>query len=426
MQYPNFTKKYRTMVIDIMKKVLITISVILFSIFVFNPYASANEQNNKPPLTITPILPENQDKGISNYFSITTDSNDLKQDLEFLITNNTDEKIKLYVLPLNALTSPNGVIQYRQVEREENSILIDKKYGLKNYIEIDDKYIEINTGETKSVVATIDISEIEGTILGAVGFQLVTGDEEQPSDENQFQIKNKVNYIVGIQINFHTEQEPNFIIGTPFIDVMPSYYAIRLPITQEAPLLVKDVSLEYEVWNYQSEKIFGSEIKNLYNFAPKTKTNIALPWDHDEIEQDKTYILKGKLKYKDKNNAIKEIDFTREFIFNGDSSLKYKNIRDLETPVIKSSFNWLWLLLLLIPLIVYFTRKNRYVIFSDSTEMPIIINKDHELFEQIKPEKEAYNADNQEYKHYYKQKRKNSDDYYYQYIKTKSMKIKNS
>lgn len=414
------------MVIDIMKKVLITISVILFSIFVFNPYASANEQNNKPPLTITPILPENQDKGISNYFSITTDSNDLKQDLEFLITNNTDEKIKLYVLPLNALTSPNGVIQYRQVEREENSILIDKKYGLKNYIEIDDKYIEINTGETKSVVATIDISEIEGTILGAVGFQLVTGDEEQPSDENQFQIKNKVNYIVGIQINFHTEQEPNFIIGTPFIDVMPSYYAIRLPITQEAPLLVKDVSLEYEVWNYQSEKIFGSEIKNLYNFAPKTKTNIALPWDHDEIEQDKTYILKGKLKYKDKNNAIKEIDFTREFIFNGDSSLKYKNIRDLETPVIKSSFNWLWLLLLLIPLIVYFTRKNRYVIFSDSTEMPIIINKDHELFEQIKPEKEAYNADNQEYKHYYKQKRKNSDDYYYQYIKTKSMKIKNS
>lgn len=419
-------KKYRTMVIDIMKKVLITISVILFSIFVFNPYASANEQNNKPPLTITPILPENQDKGISNYFSITTDSNDLKQDLEFLITNNTDEKIKLYVLPLNALTSPNGVIQYRQVEREENSILIDKKYGLKNYIEIDDKYIEINTGETKSVVATIDISEIEGTILGAVGFQLVTGDEEQPSDENQFQIKNKVNYIVGIQINFHTEQEPNFIIGTPFIDVMPSYYAIRLPITQEAPLLVKDVSLEYEVWNYQSEKIFGSEIKNLYNFAPKTKTNIALPWDHDEIEQDKTYILKGKLKYKDKNNAIKEIDFTREFIFNGDSSLKYKNIRDLETPVIKSSFNWLWLLLLLIPLIVYFTRKNRYVIFSDSTEMPIIINKDHELFEQIKPEKEAYNADNQEYKHYYKQKRKNSDDYYYQYIKTKSMKIKNS
>src|SRR5690625_675195 len=150
------------------------------------------------PYTIQPVLPDNQDENIGNYISVSTNENALKQDFEFLITNKTNEEMELLIQPINALTSPQGVIQYTSQTTEENAELINGDYGLSTYMDVVDK-ITLQSGENKTVKATVDISGIEGTILGAIAFQTVEEGDIEEQDNVQFKINNESNTIIGTQ-----------------------------------------------------------------------------------------------------------------------------------------------------------------------------------------------------------------------------------
>src|SRR5699024_147994 len=112
------------------------------------------------------------------------------------------------------------------------------------YIDINDEFI-LSGGETKIIQATIDIPQLDGTILGALSFKTLNKNEIE--DEDKISIHNELTRIIGIQINKDTYQELDFVVHEPYVEPMNAYYVIRLPIELNVPLLVKDVLLTYQV-----------------------------------------------------------------------------------------------------------------------------------------------------------------------------------
>lgn len=320
-----------------MKRKLILLLGILFfvSSLSYKTAAAAGK-----PYSVTPVFPDNQDKRITNYISINASKDVLKQEIGFMVKNNTAKEIKLHIEPVNALTSPNGVIQYIPQIETENAKLSDKKYSLKQYIQVVNDVI-LSPGEDKKVNATIDISDnIEGTILGAISFQALEKGEIQEQYNQQFKINNQINTIVGVQINFDTGKKADFQIGQPFIETMPAYYAIRLPISLDSPLLIKNAALDYTVMNRTGENLFASRSQNPINFTPNTITNISIPWDHSGIKVGEHYKIKGTFTYNGQS-----IQFEKEFTFNPDGKTN-QNSNKFKTPTIEKDniFPW-WLII---------------------------------------------------------------------------------
>lgn len=394
------------------KKVLLFFSMMIF-IASFPIFTNAEEDQ---PFSIKPILPSNQDRVISNYISISTNDKSLNQEIEYLITNKTNDEIIVEIEPLNTLTSPNGVFDYSKSKEKPNSVLINEDYSFTDYIDVVDKIV-LKSNENKVIKVKVDLPNIEGSILGGIGFRTFKEGEFEEEENVQFRINNEMNAVVGFLVNFPSDKKVNFEIGEAFVDPMPMYYAVRLPITLDVPLLLKDVEFDYEVY-FKGKKLFFN--KKEIDFAPMTKANFAIPFEHNELIKGKEYLLKGKLGYKDSDGEKKTIYFERSFIFHGDSEDGL--FKKLRTPNVKDTSLW-YLLLLLIPFIIWmlFRRKYEYVLYSDDSEFVKVIDETHELYEKVKHKKYANNVDEMPYVHFYK---KVNEKETFKYIHGKTKKTK--
>lgn len=293
-----------------MVKHLITFIVACF-LFIYASPALASTNVTGMPFSVEPILPDNQDKGIERYISITPKSNSLTQELDFLVTNNTNEKLDLDIELLNAYTSANGSIQYTENDTENNQI-INERYEMNKYLE-SPKSLQLSGGQKKIIKVKVNISDMEGVVLGGIAFK-GKGDEEKSENQGvSFEVKNKINTVYGIAIHFKTDKKSAFYLGGAYFDPMPSYFVMRLPISLKSPLLLKEVNISYKV-TYKGKRIFSSEQK--MDFAPMTKTNFAIPFEHQEIVEGDTYIIKGKISYVDQNGKKQVDEFEKEVTYN--------------------------------------------------------------------------------------------------------------
>lgn len=309
------------------------------------------------PFDIKPVLPKNQNPNVTSYIAINANSTPLEQELEFIVTNRSSKTQKLEIKVVDAYTSPNGTVQYTN-EKPENSNIIDKKYKLTNYLKINEKDVVVfKPKEEKRIKTKLKVDEkLQGVLLGGVSFQLFEEGKKVKQSNSTFQINNKIKMDIGVMITFSDFKEKFDIqIGDPYVDPMPAYFAVRLPVTFNVPLL-KKLNLDYEVL-YKGKQLFAN--KRNFDFAPKTKTNIALAWEHDEIKKNEIYVLKGTLSYNLDGKTFK-IPFEKEFKYTPDK--KYGIDLDvLKTPEVKDSSLW-WLLLIaivILTIVIYYRKKKQ-------------------------------------------------------------------
>lgn len=401
--------------------------LVLFSslslLYWFNPIVGHAEDL----YTVEPVLPSNQEKGVNNYISIMSNSPTVNQEIEFVISNKTENPLTLKVEPLNALTSPNGVIQYINVTEVENASLIDPVYSLPQYVTIGDK-LTLEPKEKKKVKGVLSISNVGGTILGGVGFSVFEEPAKTEDKAGGFKISNEMNTVIGVMARMPKGQPIVFDIGEAYLSPMPLYYAVRLPITLNSSSLLKDVSIKYLVTNAKKEELFKSEEKRIFNFAPKTKANVLFPWEAETIDKSATYTLEGELTYIDNNGKEIVTPFTKDFKFEESK----EGVSDsMFAPKSTGGFNYWYLgLLLLVPLaflLLYLRRKNVYVLYSNSMESNKVITESHELFKVVAPLRLARNDENLNYVHMYSKahntEKGKEKEYRYLFIKTKKSKV---
>lgn len=383
--------------------------VILIAVSFFPTYSVAE----MVPFSVDPVLPSNQDEEVSSYISITTEDAFLKQDLDFILTNNTKNEQKVQMNVVNATTSPHGIVQYLG-EEDENYRITEKAYEMSNYLTMENEgEIVLKPEEVKKVTVNYNVQGVEGTLLGGVTFNAHAGTEEIKSDEDgaTFQIKNEVNLVIGVITTFPTEAETVFEVGEAFLDPMPAYYVVRLPLMLDAPYLKNDLSIEYTILkeSERANELFKGD--KLISFAPKTETNLMLPWEAEEIERDVPYIIEGTLTYLDEKGAEQVLEFEREFMYETEKVGIIETLR-LKVPEVLEEKSWLWFVLAL-PIIgiimgyLYRKRKSQYAYYSAHSSTPKVIKETDPLGREIS--RRSKNPNDLPFKHQYHYNRKSKE-----------------
>lgn len=341
-------------------KTFVHFIIVIMTTIAFAVSASAEQML----VDVAPVFPKNQDPEVKNYVSLHVNESHFKQEIEFIVSNRSKEEVTIQIEALNALNSPQKGIQYTKNTEESNTRLLDNRYALANYIEVNEQ-VTLKGRETKRIQAKIDIPELDGTILGAIGFKTLNKAEE--TNDEQLMIHNELNRVIGVQINAENSELAEFVVHDPYVEPMPAYYIIRLPIELNSSLLMKDVLLEYEVFDDKGNLLFESKEEPSFNIAPHTQTAFALPWQHDTLEENKEYVIKGELNY-----GNESLTFNKTFDFNEARALKQGKGNSIGKPEIitdMSLYVWLTLALLFIlggGAIVYFRNRKKQ---SDETTL---------------------------------------------------------
>lgn len=368
------------------------------------------------------ILPESQDEDIEDYVSITTNKDSVSEQLEFSLVNNEDEDKEIIVEVVDSYTSPGGIIQY-SAEGPEDSEITDENYKMSKYVSLEEDAIKLKAGETKNIKLDLDINNLDGVILGGVSFkekaEEKVDNENNDSKDSDFTIESEINIIIGIKVDFGTEQLVEMNIGDPFVEAMPALHIVRLPmeLKNTAP---KKFNFDYKV-EKDGMTMFEDDMN--IDFASKSKAHIRLPWRADSIENGATYVLKGTLTYKDLDGENKSIDVNKSFEYKTKSYTQ--TIENIFSPKEENGNNnyLFWVLglvaivLLILTLVIREGRKN-YSYYSDDKNAPEFIVKGNELYSEMTKDKS--NAKGNKYRHVYKREKKNKGDY--ELIKTKDLR----
>lgn len=391
-------------------RVLLNIFIVIISLVVWFFTLQGVSAKENILFTVKPVLPSNQDNGVENYISITSEGG-VKQTLEFDIINNTGEEREVEVSIVNAYTSPNGIIQYKEDETTNSSILGEASEA-RSYIEGDNIYT-VPTGVSKRVEVEVNIPSYEGVLMGGVSFKVLEEDKEDTGGQN-FKIDNEINYVIATIFTFKEDieiTESSLEFDTPYIDTMPAYYVVRLPTTY-GELKPKRFDIEYEV-QHKGDTLFANKKK--FVFAPNTKVNIPFTWEHEKIKKGETYRIKGFFEYKNEGEVTGKIPFDFEFTHTGEDAENITNM--FTTPIEEGSLMWLLLLLVVPIVIIYYMLRGRseYVLETDEVP-PATITKDNPMYEQMKRKKDVVG----ENVHVYvRRKHKRTGDFYYTFKRSK-------
>src|SRR5690625_3489169 len=135
---------------------LVLLSFILLS---FYGILTVSADSNGIPFIVEPILPDNQDEVVNSYISIISDSNNLNQNIEFKVTNESEIEQNIYIKVVDAYTSPNGVIQYVE-EESDNSTITNDNYKLSKHLTLPENQVTLKPGETKIITSSLDVNDL--------------------------------------------------------------------------------------------------------------------------------------------------------------------------------------------------------------------------------------------------------------------------
>lgn len=309
--------------------------------------------------SVHPVLPENQKTGITNYFHLNEPEEGQK--LEILIKNLDEKELHLKLMSLTGTTSDHADIQYSdKKEVLDGGLLTNDKYIFSSYIELDEHEISIPSGQSKRVPFTVYPPNVNvGTILGGILTYPAKDDDafldENNSGEAAFQIQSLSNrHVIAVVLNTGEKlaEGDQLDVGEPWFQLTPSMGMVRLPLRHISPAILKMDEFKYNIYD-GDEKLFSGKRENL-SFAPLSKANLIIPWDHETLESG-DYIIKGEIRGKDDTYK-----FSRDFTIDLKQHEKNDN-RDRQSRAIQEKAKWwLWLLLLIFLLILIYTFIKLY------------------------------------------------------------------
>lgn len=233
---------------------------------------------------VNPSLPENQRKGVTNYFSLNMDDKIKEFDLTFDIYNPNEKTIAVSVFPGDAITSSDGeIIITKDSTKLENQIL-NPSYKFSNYITAQDKVL-LKPKEKKKVSVHVKSPPVKtGTYLGGVIFE---GDGETEIQKGEtkkkesvvFQIKNKFQFAYAIELIY---DNPSFGSEKTFLQIDDGVIFKkfgkpqgRVYISNMANQInrVSDISISTKKGNKYTV-LFKD---NLIKFTPYTKIAVDFP-----------------------------------------------------------------------------------------------------------------------------------------------------
>ncbi|PGL73257.1 DUF916 and DUF3324 domain-containing protein [Bacillus sp. AFS055030] len=272
------------------QKLLLILSAILLTLS-FIPLSVRAE--NTIDFSVKAIIPTNQIDHMKSYFDLKM-SPGQKQDFKIEVFNNSKKEETIEANITFATTNNNGLIDYS----ESNSKNADKslKYPLTNLVSEPQKEVVIPAGKSKVVSFSITMpkDEYNGVILGAAHFKKKIDETKKSSENESINIKNEYAYVVGIKLSENSnEVEPNLHL----LDIKPTLVNYRTTIAatiqNSESSIVKDMSIDAQIFKKGSNKVLYSSKKTEMSMAPNSNFDYAIDLNNQPIESG-TYRLKMK------------------------------------------------------------------------------------------------------------------------------------
>lgn len=300
-----------------------TILIIMLTLLSSPLSVNADEGVNLP-YQVSANLGQDQIDGVTGMIAVRRDNLE-DYEIQFTLTNISNDKITMSIFPLNPVPSSYGGIQYiKESYQGPNHLTSELKFS--ELVEMVNE-VELEPKETKIVSGTVKLSEIDdfdskGEILGGIAFKEKSAIVKESKDfvniDNEFQT------VIGVSLVFTDEEyslEESVELKTSYVEKLQSYYQINLPMTFNNFNTLYGVSLEYTVKDSKGDVVFEG-FKDNYNVAPHSHNDLSLVWSSDTFDYNETYRLSGVIRYKD-----------QEYPFNEDVDIEY------EPPVVETNSN---------------------------------------------------------------------------------------
>lgn len=330
------------------QKVLLFFSAILLTLS-FIPFSVKAE--NTIDFSVRAIIPPNQIDHLKSYFDLKMNPGQ-KQDLKIEVFNNSKKEETIEANITFATTNDNGLIDYSKTNSKEADHSL--KYPLTELIHETRKEVVIPAGKSKVVSFSITMpnSEYDGVILGAVHVKKKMDGSEKDSTSKSIQIKNEYAYVVGIKLTENMKVvNPDLHLNAIKPKLVNYHTAIAATIQNSESSIVKDMSIDAQIFKKGSNDILYSSKKSDMSMAPNSNFDYAIDLNNNPIEPG-TYRLKMKA-------IIGTQVWEWDELFTIGKEAKELNNKAVE---LKQNYNWMYFvsgLLLLIGFISFIFFKKR-------------------------------------------------------------------
>lgn len=270
--------------------------------------------------SITPILPDNQNVEVQNYFDLKVKPNQ-KQTLE-LVVSNTSNELQEYKITVNtANTNNNGIVDYSMSNFKKDKSM---KISLKDCFKLEKEIIEIPPNKEKiiSMEMTIPPADFDGILLGGVVVEPLI----KTSDAG---ITNHFTRTIAIKLSENEKEiETKLSIGDSVISQENLRNVLKMKFGNIESKLLSIITADITISKKNDSKFLLKDQKQQLSFAPNSNFYLTTNWT--EMFSPGEYVYKVIFK----DDAGYQWELSKEF------HIKKNSAKELnQTSIDKKNFN---------------------------------------------------------------------------------------
>lgn len=256
----------------------------------------AQDEGDRVPYSVQPLLPDNQVNSDVTYFDIAMDKGQ-EQSLEVIVFNSSDQEIKVSVATNFAATNRNGLITYDgSIEQYDQSM----QFLFSEIAKPRDEELTVAPGELLVTYIDIDLPDesFDGQILGGIYFTLLEDEEEL---EGAVGFVNEYSYAIGVNI---TEKDNNTVV-TPQLElreVKPELInhrtGIQTTFANITPILISQLEFEGRIYRQDSEEALYTRTVQPFSVGPNNLFHFPVSLEDKPLKPG-DYVFRGHAKNDD-------------------------------------------------------------------------------------------------------------------------------
>ena len=299
--------------------------------------------------SITPMLPDNQNVEVQNYFDLKVKPNQ-KQTLE-LVVSNTSNELQEYKIAVNtANTNNNGIVDYSMSNFKKDKSM---KISLKDCFKLEKEIIEIPPNKEKiiSMEMTIPPADFDGILLGGVVVEPLI----KTSDAG---ITNHFTRTIAIKLSENEKEiETKLSIGDSVISQENLRNVLKMKFGNIESKLLSIITADITISKKNDSKFLLKDQKQQLSFAPNSNFYLTTNWTE--------MFSPGEYAYK----VIFKDDAGHQWVLSKEFHIKKNSAKKLnQTSIDKKKFNlqdyllnkwYLFFLFIMLYLFCYYIYKKK-------------------------------------------------------------------
>ncbi|MCA5012420.1 MULTISPECIES: DUF916 domain-containing protein [unclassified Enterococcus] len=276
--------------------------VIYLSFFQCTIFAVENEEYGS--FDVEAILPENQIDDQANYFQLLVEPKK-RQVIKVKVSNHTDTKQTFLIMINQATTNKNGLLVYDEKKQE-----VDQNGDIQFSHIAKIKKNEITVARNSEKYAEIELSipekSFKGILLG--GITISKKNNAEKTSEG-VAIKNALSYTIALlltedeKVDFYGETD--ILLRQIRIVSSENKRALQIEIQNPYPEIVRDLSIEGNLYTEGHKKLISERKLDQVKFAPNSTLLFEMELEEKDIKNG-TYLFEGTIFGSDKTWDLSE------------------------------------------------------------------------------------------------------------------------